>query len=335
LANSAKKKRIALSSGELIVSLIKKGITARKIINKKSIYNAITVDMALGGSTNTMLHIPAIAHETGIEVKLDELDGICRRTPHICNIEPAGDYFMEDLEYAGGIPAVLKRLSSRIQDNISVTTRTLKNNINKAQIFDNDIIRPLEKAYHKEGGIAILKGNIAPDGCVVKQSAVSKAMMTFAGRALCFDSEQEAMSEIMAGRIKPKTVIVIRYEGPKGGPGMREMLAPTAAIVGMGLSEQIALITDGRFSGGTRGPCIGHISPEAAAGGPIAVIKDGDLIGIDIPKRRINLGISKTEIEKRLRLWKPRRPKIKTGYLIRYASMVESASTGAILSVGH
>jgi len=333
LANSAKKKRIALSSGEQIVALIKNNITAKKIINRKSIYNAIMVDMALGGSTNTMLHIPAIAHEAGIRLRLDELDAICKKTPHIANIEPAGDYFMEDLEYAGGIPAVLKRLTSKLEDNITVTGKSLKDNIKGAQIFDDDIIRPLDKAYHKEGGIAILNGNISPEGCVVKQSAVTKAAMVFVGKARCFDSEEDAMKEIMAGKIKPKTVIVIRYEGPRGGPGMREMLAPTAAIAGMGLSEQIALITDGRFSGGTRGPCIGHISPEAATGGPIAIIKDDDLIEIDIPRRRINLNLSKAEIERRMRLWKPRRPKVKTGYLVRYASMVQSASTGAVLSV--
>ncbi|MFH1868776.1 MAG: dihydroxy-acid dehydratase [Candidatus Omnitrophota bacterium] len=333
LANSAKKKRIALSSGEQIVTLIKKNITTRKIINKVSIYNAVMVDMALGGSTNTMLHIPAIAHEAGIELKLDELDNISKKTPHIANIRPGGEYFMEDLEYAGGIQAVLKRLSQRLKNNITVTAKSVNENIKSAIIYDNDVIRPLDKAYHKEGGIAVLKGNIAPEGSVVKQSAVSKSVMTFIGEARCFDSEEEAMKEIMAHNIKTKSVIVIRYEGPKGGPGMREMLAPTAAIAGMGLSEKIALITDGRFSGGTRGPCIGHISPEAAAGGPIAVIRDGDLIEIDIPGRKINLKVSKSEIESRLRMWKPRRPKIKTGYLARYAKLVQSASTGAILSV--
>ncbi|NQT90838.1 MAG: dihydroxy-acid dehydratase [Candidatus Omnitrophica bacterium] len=333
LANSAKKKRIALTSGEQIVSLIKKKITARKIINAASIYDAVMVDMALGGSTNTMLHLPAIAHEAGIELKLSELDAICKKTPHISDIRPGGEYFMEDLEYAGGIPAVLKRLSPKLKNNITVTGKRLKDNIRGVGIYDNDIIRPLNKAYHAEGGIAILKGNIAPEGCVVKQSAVAESVMTFKGRARCFDSEEEAMKEIMARRIKPGTVIVVRYEGPKGGPGMREMLAPTAAIAGMGLSEEVALITDGRFSGGTRGPCIGHISPEAAAGGLIAVIKDGDTIKIDIPKRKISLEVSKKEIAGRLKRWRPRKPKIKTGYLSRYAKMVGPASKGAILSV--
>lgn len=333
LANSAKKKRIALTSGEQIVTLVKKNIRTRRIINKASVYNAVMVDMALGGSTNTMLHIPAIAHEAGVDLKLDELDKICRKTPHISNIRPGGEYFMEDLEYAGGIPAVLKRLSQKLKNNITVTAKSIKENIKGAKIYDDDVIRPLNKAYHKEGGIAVLKGNLSPEGCVVKQSAVSKSVMTFVGQARCFNSEEEAMKKIMEGKIKPRSVIVIRYEGPKGGPGMREMLAPTAAIAGMGLSEQIALITDGRFSGGTRGPCIGHISPEAATGGPIAIIKDGDLIEIDIPRRRINLKVSKSEIDRRLRAWKPRRPKIRTGYLARYASLVKSASTGAILSV--
>ncbi|MDP8292358.1 MAG: dihydroxy-acid dehydratase, partial [Candidatus Orphnella occulta] len=333
LVNSAKKKRIGFSSGEQIVTLVKKNITTRKIINKQSVYNAVMVDMALGGSTNTMLHIPAIAHEAGIELKLDELDLICRKTPHITDLRPGGEYFMEDLEYAGGIPAVLKRLSSKIKNNITVTTNSLKNNIKDAPIYDDDIIRPINKAYHKEGGIAVLKGNIAPDGCVVKQSAVAKSVMTFVGKAVCFNSEEEAMKAIMANKIKHRSVIVIRYEGPKGGPGMREMLAPTAAIAGMGLSKEVALITDGRFSGGTRGPCIGHISPEAASGGPIAMIKDGDLISIDIPKRKIELKVSKAEIEKRTSMWRPRKPKIQTGYLARYAKMVESAARGAILSV--
>jgi len=333
LINSAKKKRIGFSSGEQIVTLVKKNITTRKIINKQSVYNAVMVDMALGGSTNTMLHIPAIAHEAGIELKLDELDLICRKTPHITDLRPGGEYFMEDLEYAGGIPAVLKRLSSKIKNNITVTTNSLKNNIKDAPIYDDDIIRPINKAYHKEGGIAVLKGNIALDGSVVKQSAVAKSAMIFVGKAVCFNSEEEAMKAIMANKIKHRSVIVIRYEGPKGGPGMREMLAPTAAIAGMGLSKEVALITDGRFSGGTRGPCIGHISPEAASGGPIAIIKDGDLISIDIPKRKIELKVSKAEIEKRMSMWRPRKPKIQTGYLARYAKMVESAARGAILSI--
>jgi dihydroxy-acid dehydratase len=333
LINSAKKKRIAVSSGEEIVKLVKKNISARKIINKASVYNAITVDMALGGSTNTMLHIPAIAHEAGADVGLNELDAICRKTPHIANIRPGGEYFMEDLEYAGGIPAVLKTLSSKIKSNITVTGKSIKENIRSAVVYDSDIIRPLSKAYHKEGGIAVLKGNIAPDGSVVKQSAVSKPVMTFVGKARCFDSEEEAMKQIMARKIAKRSVIVIRYEGPKGGPGMREMLAPTAAIAGMGLSHDIALITDGRFSGGTRGPCIGHVSPEAASGGPIAVIKDGDTIEIDIPKRKLELKITKSELDKRLRSLKKRKPKIKTGYLSRYSKLVQSAATGAVLKV--
>jgi dihydroxy-acid dehydratase len=258
---------------------------------------------------------------------------ISRKTPHICNIRPGGEHFMEDLEYAGGIPAVLSRLSSKIKDNITVTGRRIKENIKGFSIYDNDIIRPLPKAYHKEGGIAELKGNIAPDGCVVKQSAVDKSGMKFTGKAVCFDSEEDAMRAIMSGRIKPGSIIVIRYEGPKGGPGMREMLAPTAAIAGMGMSKEVALITDGRFSGGTRGPCIGHISPEAATGGPIAVVQDNDIISIDIPKRKIELKISCQQMQKRIDAWRPRPPKIKKGYLSRYACFVQSAAKGAVLSI--
>ncbi|MDD5504238.1 MAG: dihydroxy-acid dehydratase [Candidatus Omnitrophica bacterium] len=333
LVNSAKKKRIGYASGQQVVSLVQRGLSARRIINKFSLYNAVMIDMALGGSTNTMLHIPAIAREAGIELDLDELDMISRKTPHICNIRPGGEHFMEDLEYAGGIPAVLSRLSSKIKDNITVTGRRIKENIKGFSIYDNDIIRPLPKAYHKEGGIAVLKGNIAPDGCVVKQSAVDKSGMKFTGKAVCFDSEEDAMRAIMSGRIKPGSIIVIRYEGPKGGPGMREMLAPTAAIAGMGMSKEVALITDGRFSGGTRGPCIGHISPEAATGGPIAVVQDNDIISIDIPKRKIELKISCQQMQKRIDAWRPRPPKIKKGYLSRYACFVQSAAKGAVLSI--
>ncbi|MFA5069129.1 MAG: dihydroxy-acid dehydratase [Candidatus Omnitrophota bacterium] len=333
LINSAKKKRIGYSSGERIVCLVRQGLSARKIINNRSVYNAVMVDMALGGSTNTMLHVPAIAYEAGIGLGLDELDMISRKTPHICNIRPGGEYFMEDLEYAGGIPAVLSRLSSRIKDNITVTGKGLKENIKGAPIYDDDIIRPIARAYHKEGGIAVLKGNIAPDGCVVKQSAVDKSVMVFTGKAVCFDSEEDAMRAIMSGRIKAGSIVVIKYEGPKGGPGMREMLAPTAAIAGMGMSRDVALITDGRFSGGTRGPCVGHISPEAATGGPIAIVEDDDIISIDIPKRRIELKVSPAQIQRRLNVLRPRPPKIKKGYLSRYACFVQSAAKGAVLSI--
>jgi dihydroxy-acid dehydratase len=331
LAVSSKKKRIAFESGRRIVELVRKNITPRKIMTRKAFENAIMVDLALGGSTNTVLHIPAIAHDAGIELPLELFDELSRKVPHICDMLPAGRYYLEDLDYAGGIPAVLKRLRDRIHDNITVSGKGIFAIADSAEIHNEDVIRPLNKAYHKEGGIAILRGNLAPDGAVVKQSAVSKGMMKFEGGAKVFDSEEDAMKIILAGRINRGDIVVIRYEGPKGGPGMREMLSPTAAITGMGLSESVALITDGRFSGGTRGPCIGHISPEAMEGGPIAIIRNGDRIRIDILKRKIDLMLSDKEIKKRLSNWRPPDPKIKKGYLSRYAKMVSSAGKGAIM----
>ena len=331
LAVSAKKRRIAQASGERIVELVKKDIKPRDIITKKSLENAIVVDMALGGSSNTVLHLMSIAHEAGIVLDLKTFDKISKSVPHITNIEPAGEHFMEDLEYAGGIPAVLKRLKSKLNNTLNVCGEKTFAIADQATIFDADVIRPLNKAYHQQGGIAILYGNIAPNGAVVKQSGVSEKMMRFIGRARVFNREEEAMQAIMNSKIKKGDCIVIRYEGPAGGPGMREMLAPTAAIVGLGLSDSVALITDGRFSGGTKGPCIGHISPEASAGGPIAIIKDGDTIIIDIPNRKIEVKLSKAEIEKRFKNWKVIQPKIKTGYLSRYSRLVASADKGAIL----
>ena len=331
LAVSAKKRRIAQASGECIVELVKKNITARRIITKDSLENAIFVDMALGGSTNTVLHLMAIAHEAEIKLDLEAFDKISRKTAHIANIEPAGAHYMEDLEYAGGIPAVLKRLKAKLHNTLNVSGQKIFDIADKATIFDEDVIRPLNKAYHKQGGIAVLRGNLAPDGAVVKQAAVSAAMMKFSGRAKVFNREEEAMQAIMAGRIHKGDCVVIRYEGPAGGPGMREMLSPTAAIVGLGLADSVALITDGRFSGGTKGPCIGHISPEASARGPIAILKDGDIIDLDIPARKISVRLSFAEIEKRFRNWKPVPPKIKTGYLARYSKLVSSADKGAIL----
>jgi dihydroxy-acid dehydratase len=331
LAVSAKKKRIAFESGRRIVELIRKNITPRKIMTGKAFENAIMVDLALGGSTNTVLHIPAIAYDAGIELPLELFDGLSRKVPHICDMLPAGRYYLEDLDYAGGIPAVLKRLRDRIHDNITVGAKGIFAIADSAEIHNEDVIRPLNKAYHKEGGIAILRGNLAPDGAVVKQSAVSKGMMKFEGVAKVFDSEEDAMKTILAGKINRGDIVVIRYEGPKGGPGMREMLSPTAAITGMGLSESVSLITDGRFSGGTRGPCIGHISPEAMEGGPIAIVRNGDRIKIDILKRKIDLILSDKDIKKRLSNWRPPDPKIKKGYLSRYAKMVSSAGKGAIM----
>jgi dihydroxy-acid dehydratase len=331
LAVSAKKRRIAQASGERIVELVKKDIKPLDIINRQSLENAVIVDMALGGSSNTVLHLMAIAHEAGISLDLKTFDRISKNTPHITNLEPTGTYFMEDLEYAGGIPAVLKRLKNKLNNTLNASGERTYSIADKAQIFDEEVIRPFNRAYHKQGGIAVLFGNLAPKGAVVKQSAVSPRMMKFTGRAVVFNREEEAMSAIMQRKIKPGTVIVIRYEGPSGGPGMREMLAPTSAIVGMGLVESVALITDGRFSGGTKGPCIGHISPEASAGGPIAILKDGDTITIDIPNRKLEVKLSQAEIAKRLKSCKIVPPKIKTGYLSRYSRLVSSADRGAIL----
>ncbi|MDP2941257.1 MAG: dihydroxy-acid dehydratase [Candidatus Omnitrophota bacterium] len=332
LAVSAKKRRIAQASGERAVELARKNISPDRIITRGSLENAIAVDMALGGSTNTVLHLMAIAHEAGIKLDLETFDRISRGTPHITNIEPAGEHFMEDLEYAGGIPAVLKRLRKGLRDSLNVSGEKIYQIADQAEIFDDNVIRPLGRAYHKQGGIAVLRGNLAPSGAVVKQAAVSAKMMEFSGRAKVYNREEEAMRAILAGEIKAGQVIVIRYEGPSGGPGMREMLAPTAAIVGMGLADSVALITDGRFSGGTKGPCIGHVSPEASAGGAIAVLRDGDIITIDIPRRKLEVKLSAAEIKRRFKNWKAVPPKIKTGYLARYARMVSSADKGAILS---
>ena len=326
----AEKVRIARESGKRVVELVRRNIRPRDIMNLNAFKNAITVDMALGGSTNTVLHLKAIAHEAKVDFPLELFDIISRKTPNICKLRPAGDYMMEDLDKAGGIPGVLKRLKPLLKNNPTVSGFTVYQIAEKAEIYDSDVIRPVSKAYSKQGGIAILKGNLAPEGAVVKQSAVSDKMMRFKGKARVFNSEEEAIKAILGGKIKKGSVIVIRYEGPKGGPGMREMLAPTSAVVGMGLSEDVALITDGRFSGGTRGPCIGHVSPEAMEGGPIGLVKDGDLIEINIPKRELNLLIDEKELEKRKREWKPIPLKIKEGWLARYAQLVTSASTGAV-----
>jgi len=326
----AEKVRIARESGKRVVELVRKNIRPRDIMNLNAFKNAITVDMALGGSTNTVLHLKAIAHEAKVDVPLELFDIISRKTPNICKLRPAGDYMMEDLDKAGGIPGVLKRLKPLLKNNPTVSGFTVYQIAERAEIYDSDVIRPLSRAYSKQGGIAILKGNLAPEGAVVKQSAVSGKVMRFKGKARVFNSEEEAIKAILGGKIKKGSVVVIRYEGPKGGPGMREMLAPTSAVVGMGLSEDVALITDGRFSGGTRGPCIGHVSPEAMEGGTIGLVKDGDLIEINIPKRELNLLIDEKELEKRKREWKPIPLKIKEGWLVRYAQLVTSASTGAV-----
>lgn len=328
----AKKERIAFESGRRAVELVRQDIKPRSIMNKNAFYNAVTVDMALGGSSNTVLHLLAIANDAGVSLPLSDFDKISKSIPNICSLEPAGNYYMEDLEYAGGIPAVLKRLKERLKNNPTVNGKSIYAIADAAEIVNDDVIRPLNKAYGKEGGIAVLYGNLAPGGAVVKQAAVSEKMKVFQGEAVCFDSEEEAMKAIMNGDIHKGQVVVIRYEGPSGGPGMREMLSPTSAIVGMGLADDVALITDGRFSGGTRGPCIGHISPEAQAGGPIAAIRDGDIINIDIPARRLSLAISDEELKARLKEWKPLKPRVQSGYLPRYAKLVSSADKGAVLS---
>jgi len=309
LAAGAKKDRIAYESG---------------------VANGIAVDMALGGSTNTVLHIPAIAHEAGLDLPLETFDEVSRRTPHIANFRPAGDMMMEDLEFAGGIPAVLKRIRDRLHDCLTVSGATTHEIADAARIYSDEVIRPLDRAYHPEGGIAILRGTLAPDGAVIKQSAVPDSMRVFTGAARVFDNEEACNEAVLGGQIQPGDFVVIRYEGPAGGPGMREMLTATAAIKGLGLGEQVALVTDGRFSGGTQGPCIGHVSPEAAAGGPIALVRDGDRITLDIPNRRLDLAVDEAELARRREAWAPPAPKIDHGYLARYARIVTSASTGAI-----
>ncbi|MBC7964200.1 MAG: dihydroxy-acid dehydratase [Steroidobacteraceae bacterium] len=332
LAVSALKRRIAFASGEKIVELVLNNVTPRNIMTRAAFENAIRVDLALGGSSNTVLHLLAIAREAQVELPLELFDVLAKDTPQLASMNPAGEHFMEDLDIAGGVAGVFKQLGDKIKDTqtlFGLTTHQLAESI---QNVDEEVIRPLGNPVKKEGGIAILTGNIAPKGAVVKQSGVSDAMMQFEGTARCFDAEELAMAAIMEGRITSGDVVVIRYEGPKGGPGMREMLAPTAAIMGMGLGDSVALITDGRFSGGTRGPCIGHISPEAAEGGPIALVEEGDRILLDIPARRLELLVDEATLAARLAKWQAPEPKIKTGWLARYAKLVTSAHTGAVMS---
>ncbi|MBF0337238.1 MAG: dihydroxy-acid dehydratase [Nitrospirae bacterium] len=331
LAVSSEKKRIAFESGRRVVDLVRDNITPRDIMTRQAFENAMRIDTALGGSTNTVLHIPAIAHDAGVSLPIEVFDELSKTTPHIANMLPGGEHYLEDLHYAGGIPAVMKRLASLLHDMPTVSGKSTHTIIDAAVIVSNEVIRPLDQAHHAEGGIAILGGTLAPGGAVVKQSAVVEKMMCFEGTAKVFNSEEEAMADIMSGKIVVGDVVVIRYEGPKGGPGMREMLSCTAAIAGMGLSDSVALVTDGRFSGGTRGPCVGHISPEAMEGGVIAIVQDGDRIRIDIPQRRLDLLVAEDEIGRRFKDWQPQPPKITTGYLSRYAKMVTSAATGAIM----
>ena len=328
LAVSAKKRRIAFNSGMRAVSLVEENLTPRKILTKNAFENAIRVDMAMGGSTNTALHIPAIANDAGIKIELDLFDKISRETPHITNIRPGGEFFMEDVEFAGGVPAVLNIIKDMLKDNPTVTGKAIKKIASDAEVSDSEVLRPLDNPFHKEGGIAVLKGSLAPNGSVIKQSAVNPDMLRHEGPARVFDSEDEAIKAIFGKKINEGDIVIIRYEGPKGGPGMREMLSPTSAISGMGY-KKVALITDGRFSGGTRGPCIGHVSPEAMEGGPLAIVKEGDAIEINIPDRKLNLKIPDKEIKSRLESWKKPEKKL-TGLLARYSKLVSSADRGAV-----
>lgn len=328
-----KKYEIARQSGKRIVGLVKEKVTPEKILSKKAFENAITVDNAIGGSTNTVLHIPAVAHELGIEIKLSVFDELSKRTPHLTDLRPGGPYTMLDLDEVGGIPVVLRRLKEKLNLGcLTVNGKTVGENIERTKEpkSKKKVIRTVNDPVHREGGIAVLHGNLAEKGCVVKQIAVVEKMMKYTGTAKVFDSEDEGYEAILKGGIKKGDVVVIRYEGPKGGPGMREMLNPTSAIAGMGLSESVAVITDGRFSGGTRGPCIGHISPEAAEGGVLAVVKNGDRILIDIPNRRLELLVGEKEIKERLSRWRPPEKKLK-GILKRYSKLVKSADKGAVL----
>ncbi len=333
-AVSAKRYRLAKMAGMKVMELVSKDIKPRDIATESAFKNAIAVDMALGCSTNTVLHVPAIAHEAKVNLSLDVFNEMSMKTPHLCSMIPAGPHSLYDLDLAGGIQAILNELDKLgIIDGevMTVTGNKARDNFGNCKVRDRQVIRPVENPYHKEGGIAILYGNLAPEGSVVKQSAVAPEMLEHKGPARVFESEDEAYEAILGGKIKPGDVVVIRYEGPKGGPGMPEMLSPTSAIVGMGLDRHVALLTDGRFSGGTKGAAIGHISPEAAEGGPIALVQEGDIISINIPERKIGLEVDEAELERRKATWQRPEPKIKEGYLARYAKMVSSGARGAIV----
>ena len=328
--------RLAKHAGMKVMELLKNNVRPSDIMTKKAFLNCLTVDMALGCSTNTMLHLPAIAHEAGVELNMDIANEISAKTPNLCHLAPAGPTYMEDLNEAGGVYAVMNELSKKgllYEDQITVTGKTVGENIKDVHNLNPEVIRPIDNPYMAQGGIAVLKGNIAPDTGIVKQSAVVPEMMVHEGPARVFDCEEDAIKAIKGGDIVPGDVVVIRYEGPKGGPGMREMLNPTTAIAGMGLGDSVALITDGRFSGASRGASIGHVSPEAAVGGPIALIEEGDIIKIDIPNNSLNVDVSDEELAKRKEKWQPREPKITDGYLRRYAALVTSGNRGAVLDV--
>jgi dihydroxy-acid dehydratase len=329
----AKRLRLAKEAGIRIMHLWKKGITPAKIMGAATFRNALTVDMALGCSSNTVLHLTAIAREAGIGLNLDEINSISEKTPRLCSLSPAGPHHIQDLDRAGGVPVVMKELSTLgllDLDTLTVTGETLGKNLVTVRRSNGEIIRRIENPYDRQGGLSVLFGNLAPEGCVVKKSAVAPSMMIHQGPARVFESEEEAVEVILGSKIKPGDVIVIRFEGPRGGPGMREMLTPTSAIAGMGLDDTVALVTDGRFSGATRGASIGHVSPEAMEGGPLAVVQEGDLIRVDIPNRRLDLLLDQSKIEARLTEWKEPKPKITHGILGRYARQVTSASKGAV-----
>ena len=333
-AVAAARIRLAKQAGMAVLNLLEKNIRPRDIATTEAFENAMAVDMALGCSTNTVLHVPAIAHEAGVNLTLELFNGVSEKAPHLCSLIPGGPHSLQQLDEAGGVQAVIAELSKKniIHSNVmTVTGKTLEENLSGVRVRDHEIIRSTDNPYHAKGGIAVLYGNLAPDGAVVKQSAVADEMLVHEGPARVFNSEEEAQTAILGNRINPGDVVVIRYCGPKGGPGMPEMLSPTSAIIGMGLGKSVALLTDGRFSGGTQGACLGHISPEAAEGGPIALVKEGDSIHIDIPAKKIELKVDAAELENRLREWLPPEPKITTGYVARYAKLVTSGSTGAIL----
>ena len=333
-AVDARRVRLAKYAGLKIMEILKMNLKPRDIATKEAFENALRMDMALGGSTNTALHLPAVAHEAGVSLTIDDFNRISDTTPHLCDMAPAGPYHVQDIDQAGGLSAIMKELSKADLihlDLLTVTTKTVGENIKDAELWDNGAVRTLDNPYHKEGGIVFLKGNLAPEGGVVKRTAVDPSMLKSTTKARVFDSEEEAQEAILSGKIKKGDCVVIRYEGPKGGPGMREMLAPTSAIAGMGLDKDVALITDGRFSGATRGSSIGHISPEAQVGGPIALVEEGDLIEIDIPNKKIELKVSEEELNRRRQNWKPREPKLKSSYLNRYAKLVSPSFKGAVL----
>ncbi len=331
LAGMARKQRIAFDSGERIVGMVEEDLTPRQIMTRAGIRNAIRMDMVLGGSTNTTLHVPAIAYEAGLDMALEAFDELSRVTPQLLHLRPSGDHFMEDLEWAGGIPAVLHEIKDMLDDNITCSGKMISEIAAAGRNTNPEVIRPLANPYHAEGGVAVLRGSLCPDGAVIKQSAVKEAMRQFSGPAICFNREEDAMAAILENKIEDGSWIVLRYEGPRGGPGMREGLNPTAALAGIGKGETVGLLTDGRFSGGTQGLSVGHISPEAASGGPLGLVQDGDVISIDLDARTLDLQVDEAVLAERRKTWAPPPPAITRGWLARYARNVSSAAKGAVM----